>query len=99
MNIEPIHNNGYERQREFRKSARLHTPASKQEQRKTIDAVMFDSVPQRRKTDSTKREIATLTNYINALSDDEAKRRINKYINSYNEIEECLIHKLIMEAL
>jgi hypothetical protein len=37
--------------------------------------------------------------YINSLSDEEVNRRMKDYKNSFDEIDNALIEKLIMEAL
>jgi hypothetical protein len=99
MEIERINNNLYDQRGGFQKPIRARILRKKNVARQIIDAVSFESFKPVNPELQQKQERQYLVSYINSLSDEEVNRRMKDYKNSFDEIDNALIEKLIMEAL
>ena len=99
MEINRINSNLYDQRGGFRKSIRTRILKNSKDARPPIDAVTFDSSLSINPELQQKQEQQFLEAYVNSLSDEEVNHKMRDYKNSFDEIEDALIEKLIMEAL
>jgi hypothetical protein len=95
MKIDPLSGN-----REFKKmywERYLHAQATPKPSRPQ-DVMTFEMVDFSDST-SEKLEIQRVASIITSLSDDHVNERIRKLRNSYSDIDDAIIDKLIMEEL
>jgi predicted CopG family antitoxin len=99
MEIERINNNLYDQRGGFQQPIRTRKFIKKTSARQIIDAVSFESFKPVHPELQQKQELQFLASYVNSLSDEEVNRRMRDYKNSFDEIDNAIIEKLIMEAL
>lgn len=99
MEIEPINNNLYDQRGGFQKFPRTRIVRKKTGAHKPLDAVTFDSLNPVNPELQQQLDKQFLVAYINALPDEEVNRRMRAYKNSFSDIDNALIEKLIMEVL
>jgi hypothetical protein len=99
MEIDRINCNIYDQRGGFRKSIRTRILKNNKGARPPIDAVTFDSSLSINPGLQQKQEQQFLAAYVNSLSDEEVNRKMRDFKNSFDEIDDALIEKLIMEEL